>query len=214
MDKLHYEEYFKFFNNSHTAPYIFKKGALPIIFSAPHTYSHLRKGKIKIAEKGTGALALYLHENNNVHCIIKTAQNDDDPNFNEFSPFKNALSEYIKQNSIKYIFDLHELKPNRPTEINPVIDKGKLILGYEKLYLTIKQIFISNHLKTTEDFPFCGDNPNTVSRFINKKNQIFSLPIEINSRLLYPEIPCNKIDLILKVFSNIIESTMQYDKNL
>ena len=211
---MEYSAYFEFLRKTHDCPFIFRSGNIPVLISAPHAYRHIRNGRIKNAETGAGAIALFLNEHKNTHCMVKTAENEDDPNYNEKSPYKNALLDYIRANSIRYVLDIHELKPGRETEINPLINGGILIDGYEKLYNIIKEIFLKNKFKVTEDFPFSGKNPNGIAAFLRKNTEIFVLQLEINCRLIYPESGCNQTDRVCTAFSDIVDAINKFDKKI
>lgn len=83
------------------------------MLSAPHGVEHTRAGRVKPAEVQTSDLARDLHRS--LHCpvIIKTKSNDDDPNYDEHSPYRDALVDYVKENDARVVFDLHQLSSER-----------------------------------------------------------------------------------------------------
>lgn len=209
---MDYKEYFDFFGIQHDLPYIIKKGVVPVIISAPHTYEHYREGRTKVAEQGAGVIAFALNKLCGTHCMVKAQVNDDDPNYNDDSPYKKALAQYMIDNGVKYLIDLHELAPSRPTDINPMINGGKNIKGNEVLYLKIKQRFAQSGFTLTEDFPYAGKTDRRLTAYVNKATGLFSLQMELNSKLLYTENPDCRLDDIVDVFCGIVKDILMYDK--
>ena len=153
------KKYFGFFDEEHPEPYVIKSGTLPIIISAPHTYRHFREGRVKEAERGAGVIAMALGDMKGTHRIVKAREDGDDPNYSADSPYKKALAAYMTENGVRYLIDLHELAPSRPTDVNPLINGGKNIKGNEDLYGEIKNVFINGGFipgfrpgKPTSDF--------------------------------------------------------------
>lgn len=87
-------------------------GDKKILFSAPHAVEQTRDGKIKFAEKETADIARILNKMG-YPCIIKTENQGDDANFDLESEYKADLVEFIKENHIEGVIDLHQLSPLR-----------------------------------------------------------------------------------------------------
>ena len=117
------------FEEDRAEPFVIKEGVGAVMVSAPHSVSQTRAGRIKQAEPQTGALALLLRENLKCPVICKTANSGDDANFDMVSSYKTALAEYIKNNEIAFLLDLHQLSQKR--EI--AIDIGTGSWGYKRI---------------------------------------------------------------------------------
>ena len=85
-------------NNDH----VVLLGSNNILISAPHGVSQIRLGKLKVAEIGALATALQIKNSTDCFFIAKTANNNDDANFDEHSAYKNSIRQLIKNNNIKY----------------------------------------------------------------------------------------------------------------
>ena len=205
------KKYFGFFDEEHPEPYVIKSGTLPIIISAPHTYRHFREGRVKAAERGAGVIAMALGDMKGTHWMVKAREDGDDPNYSADSPYKKALAAYMTENGVRYLIDLHELAPSRPTDVNPLINGGKNIKGNEDLYGEIKNVFINGGFTVTEDFPYAGKTDNRVTAYVNRKTGLFSLQLELNSRLLYPGGEHCRLDDMLKAFGDIVGVIMRHD---
>ena len=118
FDIVTYKNYEKYFSENHENSYELLSGSGPVMISAPHSVEQTRNGSIKYAEPETGVLAKMLHEELGCPVIYKTGNKGDDANFDEESSYKNALIEYVKNNNILFVLDLHQLAPFRDVIID------------------------------------------------------------------------------------------------
>ena len=96
-----YKNYEQYFETEKENSFELLAGKGKIIVSAPHSVEQTRQGKKKYAEPQTGAIAKLLHDNLGIPVIYKTKNCGDDANFDEASPYKDALVDYIKENISK-----------------------------------------------------------------------------------------------------------------
>ena len=80
-----------------------------IMISASHSVRHMREWEILPQDLLTWWLSLYLWKRLNLPVIYSTSYKVWDPNFdeNKNSEYKQVLLEYIKENGIKFLIDLH-----------------------------------------------------------------------------------------------------------
>ena len=83
------------------------EGNSNIMISAPHTYTHKRKGKKKSKEIGLLDMVLLLKELTNCHIIYTTQDINSDPNFDKKSEYKDELIKYIEEKEIEYLIDIY-----------------------------------------------------------------------------------------------------------
>ena len=85
------------------------EGTLPALVSAPHAVTHLRDGRIKPSEDGTGAIALVLAQLAGCHAFVATRYDDCDPNWDPYerSAYKQALVAYVQERGISLVVDVH-----------------------------------------------------------------------------------------------------------
>ena len=57
------------YNGGGQNDFVIKEGSIPVMISAPHSINHFRKGQLKLADKMTGGIALYLHQLTGCHVI-------------------------------------------------------------------------------------------------------------------------------------------------
>lgn len=76
--------------------YIFKKGNIPILLSAPHAVKQQRESQIKPSDYLTGPLAIFLAQKCNCSYFVRVFNNDDDPNFPLGTTLLEIENEYLK----------------------------------------------------------------------------------------------------------------------
>lgn len=164
--------------------FIILNGNKKIMFSAPHSVEQTRDGKIKFSEPETGEIAKELNLLG-FPCIIKTKNNNDDANFDEFSLYRNELISYIKENKIIALIDLHEMASYR--EQNICLGTGGEeclnLLGDHIKEQKLQEYFSSYFKNVTINKPFGAKYPFTVSRYISQNCNIPCVQVEINCKL-------------------------------
>lgn len=210
FDIVTYKNYEKYFSENHENSYELLSGTGPVMISAPHSVEQTRNGNIKYAEPQTGALAKMLHEELGCPVIYKTSNKGDDANFDEESSYKNALIEYVKNNNILFVLDLHQLAPYRDVIIDIGTGKFNNIDKMEYVNIVLKS-FSARKLGTIQiDVPFDASLPFTVSSFVAKTCGISCLQIEMNSNVVYSESDTAEVE---KVFDALSESIMLISKS-
>lgn len=181
--------------------FIIKSGNGRIMFSAPHCVEQIREGKIKFSEPETGILVEMLHSEFGCPIIRKTSNRNDDANYDPVSDYKDALAEYIKENNIGILVDLHQLAPFREEMIN--FGTGKLKnIGDKNLINVFLGAFTKNRVGMIQmDEPFDASYEHTVSSTIHRKCSIPCLQIEINSRLVNEKYEESSIEAVYKALS-------------
>jgi hypothetical protein len=86
-------------------------GSTPVVISAPHAVVHPRKGQQRENEPYTGPLALQLHATTGASAIIYARTTEEDPNYDEDGPYKEALKKLVREAkySTYFVLDLHGL---------------------------------------------------------------------------------------------------------
>ena len=94
-------EYERFFSAEHSESFVLLPGAGSVMLSAPHSVTQTRLGKIKIAEKMTGVLALLVRDATGCPVIFKTKNAGDDAGFDRDSDYKRAAEKYVEENGVR-----------------------------------------------------------------------------------------------------------------
>ncbi|WP_102345386.1 hypothetical protein [Bacillus sp. Marseille-P3661] len=186
-------------------PFIIEKGTHPIMLSAPHSVPQLRKGKPKMGEFLTGVLVQLIHQQTNCFAAYKTKNMQDDANFDESNPYKDALVHCIQNEQINFLIDVHIMSSKRPASIEIGTGKGKNIakgdLSIEELTKVFQQYDIQ---PVIVDQLFTAGNPNTVSSTVARLCGISCIQIEINWELLNLENGEKNFLNVLNSLQNIV----------
>ncbi len=180
------------------------EGNKPIILSAPHAVKQIREGRTKDEDKLTGAIVEYLCTKTGANGIIRTWNNNDDPNYYNSGnslEYKKAILNCIKNKNIAILIDVHGCKDNHGFDLEIGTNNGENI-NYNTNYLEILKTEFSKIGKVVIDEKFKSSKPTTVSSFINKNSGIPCIQIEIASNLRNRESGLIKL---LEVFENVIQ---------
>lgn len=160
--------------------YLIRKGNDVILISAPHSVTQYRDGKIKKGEFRTGSIAEILHKKLNTNIAIKTKNLNDDANYDKESIYKNAIRDFILNNDVKLLLDIHIASPKRKFHIDIGTGYGKNIKGRFDCLNIILDNFKKSCYEAYVDNVFAASNINTVSAFIAETCNIPTFQFEIN----------------------------------
>lgn len=158
------------------------EGNSNIIISAPHTYTHKRKGKKKSKELGVLDMVLLLKELTNCHVIYTTQDINNDPNFDKKSEYKDELIKYIEEKDIEYLIDIHGTKVIKTFDVEIGTNNLKNINNDKDLLKKIVKIFKNNSLKKVKIDNIFKSSLNTVCHIVNKETSIKTLQFEISKK--------------------------------
>jgi len=188
--------------------FIIKKGSIPILFSAPHTMEQTKDdGSTKCAEVFTKAIALYLNKYFDTSYIIKIKDTGMDSNRDNHDDYKEALLNFVKENDIKLVIDLHGSKKERDFDI----EFGTLN-NLTSDYSTIKELeesFTENGITNIKhNDPFKGG---AITQYLYNLKEVDAVQLEINGK--YRDIDnIENIEKIIKALSNFINQYNEYIK--
>ena len=77
--------------------YIYEKGEIPIIISAPHAVKQYRESQVKLSDYLTGPLAIYLAQKCNCSYFVRVYNENDDPNFPIGITMLNLQNDYLRE---------------------------------------------------------------------------------------------------------------------
>jgi len=174
-----------FTDEEHTDSFELLEGAGCTLFSAPHAVLQTRNGSVKCAERFTGMLCQILHSQMGCPVIYKTRHLRDDANHDPISDYRDALCQYVKRQGIGYVFDLHQMKPEREIDVCLGTGYGAHLVGHMELTALVEGRFRKQGIRNiTVDEPFASYHPSTVSATVAARCHIPAIQLEINTRLL------------------------------
>ena len=185
--------------------YILINGNVPVLITAPHTMKQKRKdGTYKQAETFTKAIALYLNEICGTSCLIKIQDTGMDSNRDNHDEFKDELINFVKENNIKLVIDLHGADRNRDFDV-----EFGTMNNLTADFSTIKELeeaFKHNGIVNIEhNNPFKGG---AITQYLYNLKDVEVIQLEINGRLRdYNHIEelenlCNSLIYFIKEFIN------------
>lgn len=201
----------RFFEKSNLAhhskqDFIIISGHSQVMLSAPHNIEQTRQGQIKYSEPDTGVLALSLGLINDVNFAIKFRNDNNDANWDENSLYRSTVVEYIKNNNIKMLFDLHQLSPAREQDIIIGTGGGNNTFGYQYLVPYIEKCFKDENLShIAVDEIHSATYKYTVSAFVSHKLEIPCFQIEMNSSLFDENNSRYNIEGIVNALTNVVK---------
>lgn len=174
-----------FTDEEHFCSFELLSGKGGVMLSAPHAMLQTRNGSIKCAERFTGMLCRLMHERIGCPVIYKTRHLRDDANFDPVSDYRDALCRYIKAHNVRLVIDLHQMKPERPTDVCIGTGHGRNLLGDTALVPEFKQLFHRLGVKhISVDEPFAASEPNSVCATVASRCNVPAVQLELNTRLL------------------------------
>lgn len=157
-------------------------GSSNVMFSAPHSYTHKRKNRLKPRDVGTNTIVKMIKSLTNAHIIYTNKKLNYDPNYDKNNKYQQCLSKYIKENNIKYLIDIHGSKKIKNFDIEIGTNNLKNINNDKELLNEIKLImkkYGMNHVRVDKIYK---SSNNTICNQINTKTKITTLQFEISSK--------------------------------
>ena len=174
-----------FTDEEHCCSFELLDGRGSVMLSAPHAMLQTRNGSIKCAERFTGMLCRLMHERIACPVIYKTRHLRDDANFDPVSDYRDALCRYVKAHQIGLVIDLHQMKPERHTDICIGTGRGHNLMGHTELVPAFTECFRALGAKhIAVDDPFDARSASTVCATVANQCHVPALQLEINTRLL------------------------------
>lgn len=169
------------YNNKINESFEYIEGNEKIILSAPHSVSHLRKGKIKAKDSHTGTIAILLQNALNCNCIYKTKNCNDDANYDiENNEYKTKLAEIIRKKQIKFLVDIHGAKEGYDFDIDVGTANYSNLNNKEEYANQIVELGKKYNLNVTIDKVFRASTLHTIANSINEQTKVPCMQIEIS----------------------------------
>lgn len=166
-----------------TAWFEYIKGTKNILFIAGHATAHIREGKIKQADGGTGSIAIELNKLTNVSVLYTTYLSPSDPNYYDSNEFKDSLAKLLSELKPILVIDLHGSHPYRPYDIDYGTMKGKSYLTRNDFLDSLKVAFYREGLSNQSQDYFPAEKNQTITKYVSSKG-IPCIQLEINSNFL------------------------------
>lgn len=189
LEQLFAAENYKGTGNS---SFYIEEGRIPIMLSAPHAVSCIRRNACKREERFTGGMVRYLREKTGCHIIYTAGDTAYDPNFDPASvnPYKQALLAYAVKNRIGLLLDLHGCRETRPVavDIGTAGEDDAFLCGKGQLADMLQQCLMEALEEQLDRYGlivgrnrvFTGGRQDTIVRYIAEKAKVPCMQLEIN----------------------------------
>lgn len=185
---------------------IVKEGKLKIVFSAPHSVEHFRKGEMKPKEINTDTIVKELYDLKDVSVIYKTDSTDEDANWDKDCEYKRKCRDLILTNDAKIFLDIHGMDYKREQDICIGTAYGRNILNRLDLQNIIVDTFKEYGYKNvTIDKPFNAKRASCMSSYVYRECNIPAFQIEINNRFRYDGCEEYNLDNLIQCLCKIVD---------
>jgi hypothetical protein len=185
-----------------------RRGTIPVIVVAGHATAQTREGERKVADRGTGSLAVALHELTGATVIHTIRRSPSDPNFYDDNAFKTALAELIREVRPAVVLDLHGSHSYRPYDVDFGIMGGRSLLGKDELMSSLIAILREEGMLNLSRDYFAAARNQTVTKFASSLG-VPSMQLEISSTRLDP----SRDTLTAHRFAQILQALVRYITN-
>ena len=156
-------------------------GESRVLVVAGHATAHMREGKPKEADGGTGSLAYMINRLAGCPVIYTTHQSPSDPNYYDDNAFKEELERLIARHRPVIVLDLHGSNASRPYDVDfGTIGGGTSLLGRADLLERLAGCLGREGVRNfSQDF-FPASRDGTVTRFVSQKLGVPCVQVEVN----------------------------------
>ena len=194
-----------FSDETHPQSFVTLAGRGPVLLSAPHAVLQTRSGRLKAAERYTGMLCLLLNRRYDVPCLYKSRHLTDDANHDPTSPYRDEVCRLIREDGVRCVLDLHQLRPDRPMALCIGTGWGRHLRGLSVAPVLVRKAFACRGLlPVTLDDPFSAAADHTVSATAARTGAA-AMQLEINSALLMEDSPQERFEDVLAALAEAVE---------
>lgn len=174
-------------------PRIVQESRTGILISAPHAVTHIRDGKKKRADRGTGGLAIALGMLTKAGYVVETSGTGD-PAWDTSHPFK----ETVQTLAPLLIIDVHGMKNNPHVDID--LGRGKFFGDVEdQLVHSFQRLGEEQNIRVGIDTVFNASRESTVTSWAQAQG-IMAFQVEIGADLRPPEASTLKLEAVIATF--------------
>ena len=194
-----------FSDETHPQSFVTLAGRGPVLLSAPHAVLQTRSGRLKAAERYTGMLCLLLNRRYDVPCIYKSRHLMDDANHDPASPYRDEVCRLIREEGVRFVLDLHQLRPDRAMALCIGTGWGRHLHALSDAPDVVRGAFARRGLlPVTLDDPFSAAAAHTVSATAARA-EAGAMQLEINSALLMEDSPGERFGDVLAALAEAVD---------
>ena len=186
-----------------------KRGKIPVLVVAGHATAQTREGSLKTADRGTGSLAVALHEMTGATVIYTTRRGPSDPNHYDDNEFKRTLGELVREIRPRLVLDVHASHAYRPYDVDFGTMGGRSLAGHpDLLEALVKAIRAEGMLNLSQDY-FAASRNQTVAKFVSSMG-VPAIQLEITATRLDP----SRDPLTAHRFAQLLQALVRFISGL
>ena len=215
--------------------YVYKKGSIPVLISAPHSIKQPARGKYNVdgyksSDAFTGAMAKIIAEKTGAHVIYKSCYTGTDDNYitlenNKGSyktPYRDKIKEIVKNNDIKLVIDLHGFSSKGTSKaIELGTNYGKNFVNEKEILNLIKESLAEHGFKQNggskdtnvaidESFP-AGVKNRSVTNYVATTLETPAIQVELGSDFRIPkDDDMSKFNKMVNALIDVTENVSKY----
>jgi phage replication-related protein YjqB (UPF0714/DUF867 family) len=145
-------------------------GEVPILFSAPHAVAHLREGFLKLADLGTGGLAIALAQVTGGYAVAQAGMATRDANWYADSTYKTYLDKLTVHADTVHadtVIDLHGMKDAYGVDV--CIGTGRYSIASLDLLASLIEVLTDAGLRISINDPYDAMREDTVTSYCQRQ---------------------------------------------
>ena len=162
-----------------------KPGKTRVLIVAGHATAQTREGAMKVPDRGTGSLAVALHELTGAPVIFTTRRSPSDPNYYDDNAFKTELDRLIREQKPLLVLDIHGSHSYRPYDVDFGTMNGTSLRGRDDYLANLISIIRNEGLMNLSQDYFAAARQQTVTKFASARG-VPAVQLEISSTCLDP----------------------------
>jgi hypothetical protein len=172
-----------------------------VLFSAPHSVEHFRDGTAKLADRGTGGLALTLARNFGSWGVAQARENEGDANWDVSHPMKRFIATALSPEAL--VIDLHGMESQDVSDLD--IGTGPVGLNDTPLIESLQRYSVARHIKVTVNERFDARRITTITGWAQSLGYS-ALQIEISSKFRPPLASREKLNDLISLLVQSLET--------
>ena len=185
-------------------------GNIPVLLSAPHSVKTVRENRLKSSDILTGGIVEYICQQCNAFGITRIFNNNDDPNYYNTGTsleYKNAVTDLINSNNIRFMLDIHGCSDEHKFEIEIGTNHGTNLNNPNTSKIICNAL--SKIALVSEDTLFSAPSPANISNYVHAHTNIDCIQIEICRGIRTdPQRLMQFIDTFSKLISDLCQAVL------
>lgn len=162
-----------------------RSGPSRVMIVSGHATAQTREGALKVADSGTGSLAVMLNEVAGTPIVYTIALSPSDPNFYDDNDFKKTLATLIERDKPILVLDLHASHSSRPYDVDFGTMEGRSLLGRVDLLRDLAAALRQEGLLNFSQDYFGASKNQTVTKWVSARG-VPCIQVEISSTWISP----------------------------